>query len=154
MYVHFGPGKSWCINIHVHVYTIMILKKYKRVCTLYVHGMYNERYKHVCTLFRRVFTLFRRVCTSINTYIRVLNHINMYIQCTNLYMQVLCSWCSVYRWLHTFHEPYRHRWTVYVHCCTSFWLQLFDFSGWLACHGRLGLAAAWFHAYSSSSTRV
>jgi hypothetical protein len=35
----------------------------------------------------------------------------------------------------------------------SFWLQLFLFRpGWLAC--RLGLAAAWCHAYSSASTLV
>jgi hypothetical protein len=34
----------------------------------------------------------------------------------------------------------------------SFWLQLFYSPSWLAY--RLGLAAAWCHAYSSSSTRV
>ena len=46
--------------------------------------------------------------------------------------------------------------TDIVELCTytdiSFRLQLFYLLGWLAC--RLGLAAAWCHIYSSSSTRV
>jgi hypothetical protein len=73
-------------------------------------------------LFRHVCTLFRRVCTCLYKNIRALTHINMYISCTNMYIHV-CSilliyihvcqgiyqcWCSVYRWLHTFQEMYRH----------------------------------------------
>ena len=78
MYVHVEKG----INMYVHVYTI--LKKYKRVCTLYVHGMYNERYKHVRTSFRRA-------CTCLYIYVHVFNHINVYIQCTNLVVKGLCT---------------------------------------------------------------
>ena len=40
---------------------------------------------------------------------------------------VLCSPCSVYRWLHTFHEMYRHCWNVYVH-----WYVLLDAAFWFA----------------------
>ncbi len=85
------------------------------VCTWYVHGMYIQvqRYKRVSSWC----TSLRRVCTCIYICIRVLNHINMYIQCTNLYIKGLCCWCLVYRWLHTFHQMYRqcHGWTGYVH---------------------------------------
>ncbi len=32
----------------------------------------------------------------------------------------MCSWCKVYRRLHTFRKMYRHCWTVYVHCWTVY----------------------------------
>ncbi len=138
MYIHFCR----CIYNIIHV------------CTWYVHGMYKQ-------WFKRVRTSFRRVCTCLCIYVHVLNHANMYIQCTNLYIKGLCSWCWVYRRLHTFRKMYRHRWTVYVHwyilLAVAVWFT--RLAGWLAC--RLELAAAtWCHAYSnssaysSSSTRV
>ncbi len=85
---------------------------------------YILMYKHVCTFFRRV-------CTCLYKYIRVLTYINMYISCTHMYIHVcylflvyihvsfqgMYSWCAVYRWLHTFHEMYRHSWMVYIHWC-------------------------------------
>ncbi len=152
---------TWFRHVHTflemykHVYTF--LKMNKHVCTWYLHGIYIWRYKHVCTLFRRV-------CTCIYKYIHVLTHINMYIPCTNLNIHVcyifliyilvcqgMYSWFSVYRWLLTFHEMYRYHWTVYVHWCILL-VSAFVFPGWLAC--RQGLAAARCHAYSSSSTQV
>ncbi len=117
-----------------------------------VHGMYNQSYKHVCTLFRRVcIFIYMYVCTCIYMYIRDLNHINMYIQCTNMYMQSCVA-----------DVPCTNGYIQIMKCiyiveqCTytdiSFWLQLFDSPCWLTC--RLGLAAAWCHTYSSSSTQV
>jgi hypothetical protein len=66
--------------MYIHAYTF--LQMYIHVYTLYVHGnnndgMYILRYK-------RVFTLFRRVCTCLYYYVRVLNHISVYVQCKNL----------------------------------------------------------------------
>ncbi len=57
-----------------------IMKHHKRVCTWYIHGMYIQGYQNVCTSFRRAYT-------CIYMYIHVLSHTNMYIQCTNMYMQ-------------------------------------------------------------------
>jgi hypothetical protein len=117
---------------------------YIHVYTLYVHGMYIRRYKRVCTLFRRV-------CTCLYYYVRVLNHINMYVQCTNLYIEccvahVQCTDGYIHFMKCTdIAEPGTHN-------DISFWMQLFDLPCLLAC--RLGLAAAWCHAYSSSSTPV
>ena len=120
------------------------LKNHKHVYTWYVHGMYNEGYKHVCTWFRHV-------CTCLYIYIQVLHHTNMYIyvyagnvQCTDGYIHFMnCTDSDV---------PC----TYIVQLCTytdiSFRLQLFDLPGWLAC--LMGLAAAWCHTYSSSSTLV
>ena len=128
--------------MYIHVYTF--LQMYIHVCTWYVQGMYIPRYKRVCTLFRRV-------CTCLYYYVCVLNHINMYIQCTNQYIE-----CCVAHVQCT--DSYIH----FMKCTDiaepgtdidiSFWMQLFDSPSWLAC--RLGLAAAWRHAYSSSRTRV
>jgi hypothetical protein len=130
--------------MYIHVCTH--LQMYIHVYTWYVHGMYILQYKHVCTSFRRV-------CTCLYYYVHVLNHINMYIlQCTvTLYME-----CCVAHVQCT--DGYIHfmKCTDIVETCTyidvSFWMQLFDSPGWLAC--RLGLAAAWCHAYSSSSSLV
>jgi hypothetical protein len=69
--------------IHVHVYTFL-RQMFIRVCTWYVHDMYFQRYTHVCTSFKCV-------CTRIYMYIRDLNHIHMYIQSTNMYVQSLCN---------------------------------------------------------------
>ncbi len=117
---------------------------YIHVCTWYVHGMYIPGYKRVCTSFRHV-------CTCLYYYVRILNHINMYIQCTNLY--IVCCVAHV-----QCTDGYIH----FMKCADiaepgtyidiSFWVQLFYSPGWLACW--LGLAAAWCHAYSSSSTRI
>ena len=121
------------------------LEIYIHVCTLYIHGMYIPRYKHVCTSFRHV-------CTCSYYYVQVLNHVNMYIQCTNLYIKCYVAYVQCT-------DGYRHfmKCTDIAEPCTyidvsSFWLLLFDSPGWLAC--RLGLAAAWCHAHSSSSTKV
>jgi hypothetical protein len=76
----------------------------------------------------------------------------MYIQCTNLY--IVCCVAHV-----QCTDGYIH----FMNQCTdiaepgtyidiSFWVPLFYLPRWLACW--LGLAAAWCHAYSSSSTRV
>jgi hypothetical protein len=80
-----------CMYISRNVYTCMYmvctrLNNHEHVYTWSVHGMYNRGYKHVCTLFRRV-------ChgTCLYIYIHVLNLINLYIQCTNMFMQGLCS---------------------------------------------------------------
>ncbi len=99
-----------------------------------------------------VCTSFRHVCTCLYFYVRILNHINKYIQCTNLY--IVC--CVA-------HVQCPDGYIVHFMKCTdiaeqgtyidiSFWIQLFDSPGWLACW--LGLAAAWCHDYSSSSTPV
>ena len=61
---------------------------YIHVYTWYVHGMYILLYKHVCTLFRRV-------CTCLCYDVHVLIHINMYLQCTTLYMEWFWAWCPV-----------------------------------------------------------
>ena len=53
---------------------------------MYVHGMYKQWYK-------RARTSFRRVCTCLYIYVHVLNHINVYIQCTNLVVKGVCTNC-------------------------------------------------------------
>ena len=111
---------------------------------MYIHGMYILPFKHVCTSFRRV-------CTCLYHHVHVLSHINMYIQCTTLYIE-----CCVAHVQCT--DGYIHfmKCTDIVETCTyidmSFWMLLFYSPGWLAC--RLGLAAAWCHSYSSSSSLV
>ena len=92
--------------------------------------------------------------------------IYMFIQvytCFNFYKHVhTCTYMSVTYFLFTYlyvkvctadvhcTEGYIHfmKCTDIVETCTyidvSFWMQLFDSPGWLAC--RLGLAAAWGHA--------
>ncbi len=141
----------------VHQLTDMVhtfLEMYRHVCTcLYISQIV---YVYTCPYMVRTWYVHSEVwtctyivqtcmymCYDVYTrmmYIRDSNDINMYIQCTNVYMQSLCSWCSVYRWLHTDHEC-----TYIVEECMytdiSFRLQLFDSPCWLAC--RLGLAAVW-----------
>jgi hypothetical protein len=112
-----GRDMYICLENNVHGHTF--LKKYKLVCIWYVHGMYIQRYKHVRTYFRRA-------CLCIYMYICVLNHINMYIQCTNLYILVCVAdiqcQCT---------DGYIHfmKCSGIVEVCTytdiSFWLQLF-----------------------------
>jgi hypothetical protein len=130
--------------MYIHVYTF--LQMYIHVCTWYVHGMYIPGYKRVCTSFRHV-------CTCLYYYVQFLNHTNMYIQCINLYIK-----CCVAHVQCT--DGYIH----FMKCTDiaepgtyidiSFWIQLFDSPGRLACR-QLGLAAAWrhWHAYSSSSIK-
>ncbi len=147
MYIHHDSDVYTFLQMYIHV----------TVCTWYVQGMYIPRYKRVCqcTLFRRA-----SVCTCLYYYVRVLNHINMYIQLecsTNPYIECCVAHVTV-----QCTDGYIH----FMKCTdilvaepgtyidVSFWMQLFDSPGWLACHGRLGLAAAWCHAYSSSSTQV
>ncbi len=61
------------------------------------------------------------------------------VQCTDGYIHFMkCTDCDIVE-LGTYTD-------------ISFWLQLFYLPCWLAC--RLGLAAAWCHTYSSSSTLV
>ncbi len=109
-----------------HVYTF--LKMYKHVCTWYIHICTFQMYKNVCTLVRRV-------CTCIYKYKRVLNFINMYIQCTNLYRQA-CTAAVPYS------DDYVHymKCTDIVELCTytdvSFWFQVQLFycpAGWPVC---------------------
>ena len=72
-------------NVYTCIYMVCTkVKNHKHVCTWYVHGMYNEGYKHVCTLFRHV-------CTCLYIYIQGLHHTNMYIQSTNMYIQAMFS---------------------------------------------------------------
>ena len=124
--------------IHVHTFLQMYIHAW------YVHDMYIPRYKHVCTLFRRV-------CTCLYYYVHALDHINMYIQCTNLYIECCVAHVQCTDgYIHAMKCTDIVETGTYIHI--SFWMQLFDSPGWLAC--RLGLAAAWCHAYSSSSTRV
>ena len=78
MYVHFGK----CINIYVHVYTI--LKKYKRVCTLYVHG-----YVMVCTM------------KDTNMYV---HRSDVYVHCSDVYVHVYTRFES-YKHVHTMYKP-------------------------------------------------
>ena len=77
------------------------------VHTMYVHGRYKCKYKHVCALIIRVFT-------CMYMYIHILTGINIYIPCTNRYRHVcnifviyipvcqcLCSRHPMFRWIHT-----------------------------------------------------
>ena len=76
-------------------------------------------------------------------YVHVLNHLNMYIQCTTLYIVYCVAHVQC-----TDGYIYFMKFTDTAETCTyidvSFWMQLFDLPCWLAC--RLGLAAAWCHA--------
>ena len=116
-------------NVYTCIYMVCTkVKNHKHVYTWYVHGMYNEGYKHVCTWFRHV-------CTCLYIYIQVLHHTNMYIQCTNMYIHVYAGnvQCT---------DGYIHFMnctdsnvpcTYIVQLCTytdiSFRLQLFDSPG-------------------------
>ena len=88
-------------------------------------------YKHVRTMYKHVYAQFVQTMFS-------------QLQCTDSYIHFMNCTDS--------DEPC----TYIVQLCTytdiSFRLQLFDSPGWLACW--LGLAAAWCHTYSSSSTLV
>ncbi len=103
-----------------------------------------QSYKNVCWLLRRVYT-------SKYIYIRVLNHINMYIPCTKLYMQV----CVADVQCTDGYIPFMKCTDIvelWTYTDISFWLrlQLFYLPCRLAC--RLQLAASWCHTYSSSIT--
>ena len=81
-------------------------------------------YKHEHTKYKHVYTG-NVQCTD--GYIHFMNCTDSDVPCT--YIVQLCTYTDI-----------------------SFRLQLFDSPGWLACW--LGLAAAWCHTYSSSSTLV
>ena len=122
-----------------------------RKCTyMYVHGMYM--YVHIVVqtcmyITQTCMCIFILLCTSWH----ILNHIDMCIQCTTLFMECCAA-----------HVQCTDGYIHFMKCadtaetCTyidvSFWMLLFYLPCWLAC--RLGLAAAWCHAYSSSSSRV
>ena len=96
-------------NVYTCIYMVCTkVKNHKHVYTLawYVHGMYNEGYK-------RGSDMYVHVCTF--TYkVRIIQTCTYKVQ-TCIYRQ-----CSVYRWLHTFHELYRQRCTVYIHRSTVY----------------------------------
>ena len=161
----YSTNISYTWYIHVHTFHEM----YKHVYT------FLEIYKHVCTWYTHVYTfqsinmyihgsdVYVHVYTSINVYTHVLISINMYIQCTSMYIHVcywflvyihVCQcvycWWDVYRGQHTFHEMYRHSWTVYVHWCILL-IQLF------ICPAGWPVGRAWLLpgvTPSSSSTLV
>ncbi len=148
VHTHHIHGSDMCI---LCVKCIDMYIQFWIYINMHVHGI--DMYIHL--MYKYVFTSFRRVCTCLYKYIRVLTYKNMYIPCTYMHIHVcylflvyihvcqgMYSWCSVNRWLHTFHEMYRHCWMVYVHWCillgSAFWFALLAGP---AC--RLGLAAAW-----------
>ena len=55
-----------------------IMKNYKRVCTWYIHGMYIQGYKHVCTSFRRV-------CTFLHLHKRFESYKHVYTMYKHVY---------------------------------------------------------------------
>ncbi len=81
------------------------LEMYVAICTRSTYldmvqaCMYIIRFRHVCTLFRRV-------CTCLYKYIRALTHVNIYILCTNMYIHV----CSII--------------LIYIHICTYMFINL------------------------------
>ena len=110
--------------MHIHFQKCMYMYVQFWYCTyMYETCTYICKYKHVCTLLIRVHT-------CIYMYIHILTCINMCIPCTKGYRHVcnifvifipvcqcLCSWHSVLRWIHTFHQIYLHHSTMYVHRC-------------------------------------
>ena len=82
-----------------------------RATNIYVHG--SDMYVHVCTFTYKV---------------RIIQTCTYKVQ-TCIYRQ-----CSVYRWLHAFHELYRQQCTVYIHCSTVYvhWYILSAAAFWFA----------------------
>ena len=110
-----------------------------RAINMYVHG--SDMYVHVYT-FTYKFCITQTCTYNVQTWICPVFADN--VPCTDGYIHFMnCT-------------DIDEQCTYIVQLCTytdiSFRLQLFDLPNWLACW--LGLAAAWCHTYSSSSTLV
>jgi hypothetical protein len=82
--------------------------------------MYIQRYKHV-------YTLFRQLGTCLYNYIQVLNHVNMYIQCTNMYIEYCVAHVQCPEgYIHFMKCADIAEQSTYIDM--SFWLQLFLFA--------------------------
>ncbi len=86
------------------------------------------------------------VCTRLYVYVLILNFMNMYVKCTNLYI----AWCVAHveytdRYIHSIKcSDIAELGTTYTAEPGTYRMLLFYSPGLLAC--RLGLAAAWCHA--------
>ena len=116
------------------MYIVQTCKYIVQTCMYMYKHVYTrfESYKHVHTMYKPVYASnSSKFCVAdvpcTDGYIHFMNCTDIDEQCT--YIVQLCTYTDI-----------------------SFRLQLFYSPGWLACW--LGLAAAWCHTYSSSSTLV
>ena len=120
MYVHASDNASVCTllrhvytnhEMYIHVYTWYVQKW--KIINMYVHGMYMVCTMKATNMYVHCSDMYAHVCTF--TYKVCMIQTCTYKVQTCIYMQ-----CSVYRWLHTFHELYRQRCTVYIHRSTVY----------------------------------
>ena len=113
------------LEMYIHVCTWYVQKW--KIINMYVHGMYmvctmkaTNMYVHCSDMYVHVCTFTYKVCI-IQT-------------CTYKVQTCIYRQCSVYRWLHTFHELYRQRCTVYIHRSTVYvhWYILSAAAFWFA----------------------
>ena len=164
--------------MYIHVWTMYIQSSDNAiVCTMLRHVCtYHEMYIHVCTWYIHLWTIINMDVHS--TYmVCTFRSINMYVHCSDVYVHVytftytfwIIETCTYNVQTYISQVCAANIWCTdgYIHFmnCTdvvelrtytdiSFRVQLFYSPGQLARACRLGLAAAWCHTYSSSSTLV